>query len=163
VELTTNMIPLTPKKASEIVNSGISYIRISWYGEQPERIEKNLKLIHSLKQESSSSLQVCVKVFDEKNLAEIAHLRPFIDDVCIDRFHTVGSHFVHLATYKENKRACPYPFYTMVVKANGDVVPCCVGWEKSLVIGNVKDSSLAELWKSPKMEAIRLTHLRGEK
>jgi radical SAM protein with 4Fe4S-binding SPASM domain len=164
VELTTNMIPLTPKKAAGIVESGINYIRVSWYGEQPERIERNLKLIYDMKQvKRVDRPQVCVKVFAKENLPEIDYLRPYIDDVCIDQLHTVGSHFVHLATYQENRRACTYPFYTMVVKANGDVVPCCVGWEKSLVIGNVKEKSLAEIWASPQMRAIQLAHLRGEK
>ena len=48
VELTTNLIPLTPAKARAIIKSGIHYIRVSWYGEKPEKVKANLGMLHAV-------------------------------------------------------------------------------------------------------------------
>lgn len=157
VELTTNLIPLTEMKAAAIMTSGIHYVRVSWYGEKPERVIANLKM---LKAHRVAPLpHIAVKFLRREDVVDGLEC----DEVCVEQLHTIGSDFVHLRSYEENKKACPYPFYTLVVKSNGDVVPCCVAWDKSLVVGNVSSNTLAELWRSPKMKAIRLAHLRGER
>lgn len=164
VELTTNLIPLTPQKAEEIVHSGIHYIRVSWYGTMENRVLKNLRALKELRwQHSQKHPFITVKYHSEEQRIFLLGNRAVCDEIVGEQLHTIASDFVHLRSYEENKKACPYPFYTMVVKSNGDVVPCCVAWDKSLVVGNVKDHSLAELWNSPRMEEIRKTHLRGER
>ena len=158
VELTTNLIPLTPAKAREIIESGIHYIRVSWYGEKEDRVRDNLRYLWELKA-GRPLPHIAVKVTKEEDLPNGV----FADELIVEQLHTIASDFVHLKSYEENKKACPYPFYNLVVKSNGDVVPCCVAWDKSLVVGNVKDNTLAELWKSPRLEEIRLAHLKGER
>lgn len=156
VELTTNLIPLTQEKAAAIATSGIHYLRVSWYGVQEERVRRNLAMLMALR--VSAFPRIVVK-FHERGFVD----PPPCDEVVFEQLHTIASDFVHLRSYDENKRACPYPFYTLVLKSNGDVVPCCVAWDKSLVVGNVRDHSLKELWSSSRMEEIRLAHLRGER
>ena len=48
---------------------------------------------------------------------------------------------------------CPNPFRQMVVRANGDVLPCCSFWGDSLKLGNILESdvSLGELFLSKDM------------
>ena len=48
VELTTNLIPLTHAKAKAIVESGIHYIRVSWYGEKPARFDQNIQMLSAI-------------------------------------------------------------------------------------------------------------------
>ncbi len=48
-------------------------------------------------------------------------------------------------------RTCYYPFYQMVIDFNGDVLMCAHDWKKELVLGNVKDQSILDIWKSRKM------------
>jgi len=38
---------------------------------------------------------------------------------------------------------------------NGDVLLCCVDWERSTVLGNLKEKSLAEIWNSEAYMRIR--------
>lgn len=161
VELTTNAIPFTDAKIEAIANSGIHFIRLSWYGEKPERVRRNIRLLSEAR--NSKTPFLAIKVFNQKQAEEVEDLRPVVDEICIEQLHTVGSNFVQLRSYEENKKACPYPFYTMVVKANGDVVPCCVAWETSLNCGNVNDYSLHDIWNGPRMHEIRMAHLSGQK
>lgn len=55
---------------------------------------------------------------------------------------------------------CHLPFYQMTVLFNGDVIICCHDWNREVVVGNAKDSSLREIWNSEKMNRIRRAMLR---
>ena len=40
-------------------------------------------------------------------------------------------------------------------RPNGDVVLCCVDWERTTVFGNIHEQSLREIWNSEKYRAYR--------
>jgi len=43
-------------------------------------------------------------------------------------------------------KSCFRPFRTFYVLWNGDVIPCCADWGKKLVLGNVAEKSIREIW-----------------
>ncbi len=53
---------------------------------------------------------------------------------------------------------CTQPFYAMYVRSTGDVVPCCVD-VGNLIIGNVADEGLYEIWNGEKLRELRRQHL----
>jgi len=53
------------------------------------------------------------------------------------------------------RRRCPQPFQRLVIARDGRVSPCCADWNQEYIIGNVFESSLLELWNSPKMKYMR--------
>ena len=55
---------------------------------------------------------------------------------------------------------CHLPFCHMNILFNGDVIICCHDWNRATVVGNVKTSSLKEIWNSKKMNEIRRLMLR---
>jgi len=59
----------------------------------------------------------------------------------------------------EPKAVCPFPFYSLVIKADGDVVACCVDWNKKTKIGSIKLESLGEIWKGEALREFRRMHL----
>ncbi len=61
------------------------------------------------------------------------------------------------------KLVCPFPFYEMFVKADGSVTVCCVDWANELVVGNVNESSLREIWNGPRLAELRAVHLAGRR
>lgn len=65
------------------------------------------------------------------------------------------------ATITKTKELCLNPWLSVSIKANGDVVPCCMAFkdEPELTYGNVAVNSLEEIWNSPTVEAFRLKHL----
>ena len=50
---------------------------------------------------------------------------------------------------------CDIPFYQMNVLFNGDVIVCCHDWNRTTVVGNLKTSSLKEVWNSERLNKIR--------
>lgn len=55
---------------------------------------------------------------------------------------------------------CYLPSEMMVVTAQGNVLPCCDDFNEINVMGNVKESSLIDIWTSSKFESFR-TNLRN--
>lgn len=49
----------------------------------------------------------------------------------------------------------------LYISWNGDVMPCCMDAFKKLKIGNLRKSSLEELWNSPFLQKICQIHLEG--
>jgi len=50
---------------------------------------------------------------------------------------------------------CELPFYQMDILFNGDVIICNLDWKRSIVVGNVKTSSLRTIWNSERINEIR--------
>lgn len=50
---------------------------------------------------------------------------------------------------------CPVPFAAANILHNGDVLMCAQDWKRNEILGNVRDSSLAEIWNGPRMREIR--------
>jgi len=57
---------------------------------------------------------------------------------------------------------CEFPWTSMTVMANGEVVPCTQDYDAEMSFGNVRDKSLSEIWNSPKYQLFRRQHLTGD-
>ena len=53
---------------------------------------------------------------------------------------------------------CAIPFNRIVIRYNGDVLPCCTFMSTELVLGNVYNNSVEELWQSPLINELRQLH-----
>ena len=51
----------------------------------------------------------------------------------------------------------------MVIMTSGDVTQCGNDWEGKVSYGNVKDSTILELWNSPILQQLRWKHILGQK
>ena len=58
---------------------------------------------------------------------------------------------------------CPYIFYGYSVNADGLVSSCFLDWGRKLVIGDVREQSMKQIWNSDRMNALRLQHLEGRR
>ncbi|HEV8336507.1 MAG TPA: radical SAM/SPASM domain-containing protein [Candidatus Polarisedimenticolia bacterium] len=56
---------------------------------------------------------------------------------------------------------CTRLFKQAYVKFNGDVVLCCTDYEAKIVLGNVREKSLEEVWNGPVATSIRAKFLSG--
>jgi len=53
------------------------------------------------------------------------------------------------------KRKCFYPFYQLIVDFDGAVLLCNHDWDKRLILGNVKETSILDIWNSEKYKEVR--------
>ena len=51
---------------------------------------------------------------------------------------------------------CHYPFYKTIVDWNGDVLFCSNDWGRKIIVGNVLNESLRDIWLGEKLKEIRL-------
>lgn len=57
---------------------------------------------------------------------------------------------------------CKKPFTEVAIRANGDVVPCCFDLGSELVLGNIKEQDLLDIWHGAAYRQLRDTVLRNE-
>ena len=60
--------------------------------------------------------------------------------------------------YNDVDFQCAIPFNRIVIRYNGDVLPCCTFMSTELVLGNIYNSSVGELWQSPLINELRQLH-----
>lgn len=58
---------------------------------------------------------------------------------------------------------CFLPFYNMSINATGKVSPCLFDFKNSIVVGNVNEESLVDIWNGERMNAFRRMHLNKER
>lgn len=183
-EIITNGSLLTNEISNELISSGIDFLRISVEGLSSEKYKevtgksidfeafvKNIKYFYDKKNEST---KVYIKIMDklmDKNESEddfynlfgsccdniaIEHMVPAYKDV---DYSNRGNFDEGMTGYKrEDIFVCPRPFYMLSVLPDGEVIPCCYGCG-SMSLGNIKNSSVKEIWEGDKIRKIRLMML----
>jgi radical SAM protein with 4Fe4S-binding SPASM domain len=56
---------------------------------------------------------------------------------------------------------CKFLWQNIIIAWDGLVVPCCYDYDAKMVMGDLKTSSLAEIWNSPKYVEFRRAELEG--
>lgn len=83
------------------------------------------------------------------------------------RYRTIkDTQAVWTQNFKEqvpNNSLCTNPWYSVSIKSNGDVVPCCLVFDDipDLVYGNLNEASLKEIWDSSRVKQFRTAHRHG--
>jgi len=60
-----------------------------------------------------------------------------------------------------SRQYCEYPWLSLSIMADGNVVPCTQISNNEIVLGNVNESSLEEIWNGPKYKELRKMHVTG--
>ncbi len=62
--------------------------------------------------------------------------------------------------FAATKAVCPFPFYTLVIHSDLRVSVCCVDWNKQAVVGDLRNETLADVWKGEALRTFQLRHLQ---
>ncbi len=62
---------------------------------------------------------------------------------------------------RANRHPCISLWTSCAIDVAGDVSLCCADQSGSVVLGNVLEESIAEIWRGPRMQACREKHLQG--
>ncbi len=60
-----------------------------------------------------------------------------------------------------NYQYCEFPWTSMTVMANGEVVPCTQDYDTEISSGNIKNKSLEDIWNSQEYKKLREYHVTG--
>ncbi len=59
------------------------------------------------------------------------------------------------------KQYCEYPWSSLTIMADGNVVPCTQVSNNEIVLGNVNENTLEEIWNGQKYKELRNMHVSG--
>lgn len=136
VDMNTNGDLLTREKIEKLIESGINKIMVSVY-------EKDK-----------------MQDFEEMSRGYENHV------ILRNRYENYDRLFNNRggAVYKsDGKGICYYPFYLLMVDSNGDIYPCCHEWQRRLIMGNLYQMSLFEIWTSKEIKRVRKKILEGNR
>lgn len=185
--LITNGSLFTPDKIKEFEESGLDQIRFSidaFTEDMYNKIRKGLDFKTVLNNidnilHSNCDTELCVGFVRQKdNILELKDFKKFwkkknVSIDTIDILNRCGDlpsfqnlclekniHYlerVFKSTLKKIARCCPSVLTSFNILNNGDVIICCNDYTGKLILGNVNNSSIKEIWNSDKFQKIRET------
>ena len=187
IDTTTNGVLFSPELNRKIIDAGIDQINISVNGINAEMMKQytqrnidfklyvnNIKDLYQHKQNcliyikaiqdnlTDKEKQLFLNIFgefaDRIFLERLAPAWPdFVCDMIPEKFETG-----HYGQKIENRKVCPYIFYTIVVNADGSVSSCVGDWRHKQILGYIEKNSLHTIWDGNDMQQMQVMHLRGE-
>ena len=171
IVMNTNGTLLTSNMIDKVIDSPLTIIRFSIDGSaetfkkirgvELDKIEKNIVELKSKKETLRPELSVGVVFTVEENTQEdaddyIAHWQGIVDHVRLQP----------KLTQSPRHEACPELFGKdygkLVVLWDGTVIPCCVDYNATLVMGNAWKDRVMDLWHGREIEQWRTQHQVGE-
>ncbi|MDR2198482.1 MAG: radical SAM protein [Deltaproteobacteria bacterium] len=176
--LSTNGSVLNRKLSRELADSGLTRLSVSLDAVTEETYRKmrpggtlkaaedGIEAFLAARRETGSALPLLRLSFLVTKFNE-HELRPFLErwrDLCdffsVQRYGCYRDKGREPLFPSETREAdpfflCPQPFQRLLVRHNGDVLPCCDLSALDFPVGNVRRSSLAEIWEGEKMKGFR--------
>ncbi len=174
--LTTNATLLTKEKADSLLVDGITKINFSidaWredvykavrVGGDFKTVVKNIDYFYEKRNMLNLKLPIIrvTSVLTKYTVDEQEGFRDFwlqrADMVEFQNFQAISGHTEDLKPPQseiDSNFSCNAPWQQVVIRANGDVLPCCSFYGDKMVIGNIRESSLYDVWNGGYMRKIR--------
>ena len=157
-------------------------LRISFYGPTRELYKKyqspldydktvsNIKALWCLKKDMGKAKPfMLLHVLDVPDImAELdgyKSILPFVNAMATVWFDTFHGDIPDLSGKpKPDVKRVPFQrlWTALNVHFDGNVVPCCIDYNDEVVLGNVENETLQEIWNGTKMQLFRRLHLDGK-
>ena len=173
----TNGSLLTPEMSRQIIEAGLDEFKVSFYGTDQdtynrtmrglsfEKTLQNLKDFFKIRDELGKDnpkiiIQYLPSESNESKIEEFYELmRPLIrestgDSLCLFSLHNYGDgkSYIKLG---EIINTCNYPWRTIMILYDGEVVLCCMDYNGVQIVGDVNKSTIEEIWNGEKYRKAR--------
>jgi radical SAM protein with 4Fe4S-binding SPASM domain len=183
INLTTNGSFLSEQKFEDLAKSGVNvfdvsidaatedtYSKIRVGGDFTEVTRNTLNAVKRSKFMDGVSVVVSF-VKQDLNHHEVNQFTEFwkdagVKDVVIRNGHSAAGAIKSRAlelweSAPKPRTACLYPWERLVVKADGEITYCPADWHHIAGVGNLKTSSIAEVWTSDALKKLREDHVQN--
>lgn len=179
LKVNTNAWALDERKCRAMLDAGVNTVVFSAdaaseplysrlrVGGNLERVVKNVRRFRDIRAKLYPDSRTITRVSgvfvgETQNLDEMeAFWGEMVDQVAFVKYNpwenTYNNPFSDVAT------PCSDLWRRMFVWFDGRVNPCDVDFKSTLAVGNVRDRSLADLWRSPSYERLRTLHLQKQR
>jgi perosamine synthetase len=186
VALTTNGTLLTPKRAEQVIASGVSLVDISLDAASPDtyaairvggklpKVEEQVAHLIALARQAGSRTRVVVSFIEQPgNRHEVEQFeRTWRDrgahEVVIRRLHScAGSKPMTAAEpasvmAEPDRRPCLYPWERILLNAQGQLDFCPSDWVHGGVLADYRHTTIQEVWQGEAYQALRRAHLEND-
>ena len=188
IDTTTNASLLNPKRNLEIIEAGLSRINISIEGvNEKQYLEFSNykidfdKLVGNIRHfyENRKNCEMIIKINgdtisddDKKKFYEI--FEDIADGVYIEHIMSCWPEF-ELKGVEANQefgiygqeikevQVCPYVFYSFSINSDGSASACFLDWARKLIVGNVKNESVKDIWNGEKLLNLQKMFLKKKR
>lgn len=175
VSFLSNGSALTPEFNRELVSSGLDYITISVDG-LPESynairapldfdttVEKIADLYRTREKNGNGypkiKVQGIYEYFKKGPDTYYETFRPISDNVSFNLKHDYALRDM----VQEEALYCPYLWQRITIMSTG-IVPLCISdWDGDVLVGDLNQQSIREIWEGKKMQAYRRIHAKNQR
>lgn len=177
INLTTNGLLLNTEISKFLLGLPIDFIDISIdafseekynlirQGGDFKKLMSNAHGLIRLKSDCKSPTKIMVNMINQ-DLAkdEIDKFNRYwsslVDYVLIRNLHTVNNYLdTDIKAERDDKRyPCPHLYKRITIDFNGNVKFCAHDWFDRAIVGNLKGTSIKDIWNGPIYRALRLNH-----
>jgi MoaA/NifB/PqqE/SkfB family radical SAM enzyme len=172
----TNGSALTPRRSRKLMESGLSEMRVSFYGMRPEtynavmqgldfnRTLKGVLEFLRLRDEMKASTRVQISYLElPENKSDTDAFREFwvpkVNAVEIWKPHNFGDGRDYRNRVPDQKTSCGRPENgPLQIQWNGEVIPCCYDYNNQIILGNAFEDGVLDILNGPKYRLLRHAH-----
>lgn len=182
LNLSTNAQLLTDELSTDLLLSGIDKINIDIDGitkQTYERIRRqldfdtviqNTKRLIEKRNKLRSNVEISVTIIKmDLTQSEIGQFMRFWKDIAdtiyINHYNTwtgvITDRNIERFEFSKFAFPCKNPWREMIINYDGNVAFCCMDFNSTIIVGNIMNQSIEEIWKGEKMQKLRQIHLEG--
>ena len=188
IDTTTNGSFFNPELNLRLIDSGINRINISVYGTNDKQfldftsakidfnkyIDNITHLYHN-KKDCFIFIKINGDAVSKEDIDKFLNIfTPISDGIAIEHvmhcWNDFDPHGVEVnkdvGVYGQPRveiSVCPYIFYSFTIQYDGDASACFLDWNRRLIIGNVKNQTVKDIWIGAKLQSMREKMLRKER
>jgi len=179
----TNGWLLNKKMSKDLIESGLDSLNISVHAALSptykriygcgslEKVTKNIEQLLQLRnvdyKHANPTVNLKHKIMNENKGETTLFVKQWnakVDFIGIGNDLSSRTGSINLANVKKRnyKRSnpCMWPLNSLVILTDGHVTICCKDWDGKIVVGNVRDSTILDIWNSDSMKKIHENMLK---
>ena len=178
----TNGSLLHAEHQEKLISSHLDHLFISMDGATPktyEKIRRNLNY-EQVNQNIREFISLRNSKGSQRPLVELSMLpmasnaneieafkqnwQSIVDGVNISKLHDFAGQSKKNKSINKNEKKIPcYMLWrSLFILWNGDVTICCMDFDGKIIVGNVNDTDLLDIWTSKRFNRLRLLHLKNK-
>jgi len=188
IDTTTNAALLTKEKGKAIADAGLDRINISIYGVSNEhyksfsgvklefeRVLGNVRDFYDVRGKCDMLVKINGDTLtEEEKQMFLDQFGDYADKIHIEHIMSCWPEFeLRGVEVNQNKGiygqeirevdVCPYPFYSFSINSDGLASVCFLDWSRKMVVGDVNNQTVPEIWNGESLKGYRKLFLEGKR
>lgn len=179
----TNGSLLNDKTADKIIHSPIDWVGISVFGITSSGYEKAMGLSFkkvkplidkfvrkALLIRGSDFIEITFFLWGDINKKDAELAKDYWQELGVKRFSISESGISRAGNIRDIKspshkavKNCSsiWTNESIHILSNGDIVPCCMDWQRTTILGNIQENSIRDIWNSAEYNSFRIKQRSG--